>query len=311
MLCLQEKASKLVAVINFFRQEYLGAVSGRRHEALSALAAELGRGAYALAADLGDRAGVAALAADAEAVGLSLEQRLSRLERLSGSQKLVEIFLQIKRVQQEMDALRGELEILSHNMEGVKRRQKDLYVDLDQRIQVIELAAKMSVLSVESVSASTEVSKPAIASIGAGQMPSATVKPVSEASLSYVQQQTQYEEAFNFLKKGLYEQSIEKFQAFLQVAPTGGYSDNAQYWLGEARYVLEDYQAAIIEFTKVIENFPNSPKIPDARLKIGFSYQALQADDQAIEVLQGVIDHYPDTTAARLANRRMQQMRVQ
>ncbi len=43
------------------------AVSGRRHEALSALAAELGRDAYALPADLGDRAGVAALAADAEA----------------------------------------------------------------------------------------------------------------------------------------------------------------------------------------------------------------------------------------------------
>jgi len=252
-----------------------------------------------------------AMAADAEAVGLSLEQRLSRLERLSGSQKLVEIFLQIKRMQQEMDALRGELEILSHNMEGIKRRQKDLYVDLDQRILVIELAAKASALPEESALATGEVSsaspeQQAIASITAGQMPSTAVKP-----LSSVQQQEQYEQAFNLLKEGLYEQSIEKFQAFLKVAPTGDYSDNAQYWLGEARYVLQDYQGAIIEFTRVVENFPSSPKIPDAHLKIGFSYQELQADDKANEVLQGVIDHYPDTTAARLASRRMQQMRAQ
>ena len=47
-------------------------ISGRRHEALNALAAELGRnssgrGAYTLAADLDDSAGVAALAAAAEA----------------------------------------------------------------------------------------------------------------------------------------------------------------------------------------------------------------------------------------------------
>ncbi len=258
-----------------------------------------------------------AMAADAKAAGLSLEQRLSRLERLSGSQKLVEIFLQIKRMQQEMNALRGELEVLSHNMEGVKRRQKDLYVDLDQRIQVMELVAKASALPVESAPASASgkvsVTSPeqATANISTEKMPKAAVKPTSKTSLSSAQQQAQYEQAFNLLKKGQYEQSIAKFQAFLQVVPTGDYSDNAQYWLGEARYVLQDYQGAIIDFTRVVENFPESPKISDAYLKIGFSYQELQADDKANEVLQEVVDRYPNTTAARLALRRMQQMRAQ
>jgi len=254
-----------------------------------------------------------AMAAEADVVELSLEQRLSRLERLSGSQKLVEIFFQIKRIQQEMDALRGELEILSHVMEGVKRRQKDLYVDLDQRIQVMELAAKASVLPVENMPAPgdtrPESPEASVASIRAGQMPNTVVS--SETSLSIAEQQAQYEQAFNLLKKGQYEQSIAEFQAFLQAVPTGGYSDNAQYWLGEALYVLQDYQGAITEFTHVVENFPSSPKVADAYLKIGFSYQELQADDKANEVLQKVVDHYPNTTAARLASRRMQQMRAQ
>jgi len=59
----------------------------------------------------------------------------------------------------------------------------------------------------------------------------------------------------------------------------------------------------------VVNNYPDSPKRPDALLKMGYTYQALGDTDKARLSLNSVLLNYPDSTAARLAQKRLQELK--
>ncbi|MBN4079560.1 tol-pal system protein YbgF, partial [Beggiatoa alba] len=96
---------------------------------------------------------------------------------------------------------------------------------------------------------------------------------------------------------------------FVQTYPNGFFADNAQYWLGEANYVQRRFDVALSEFDKVVKNHPTSPKRADALLKMGFTYQELGQYDKARLSLNTVIMNYPDSTAASLAQKRLQDIK--
>ncbi len=64
--------------------------------------------------------------------GPSLEQRVQTLERRINT--LSTIVLRLDSLQQEMQQLRGDVELQSHAMESLRKRQMDFYNDMDQRI---------------------------------------------------------------------------------------------------------------------------------------------------------------------------------
>ena len=92
--------------------------------------------------------------------------------------------------------------------------------------------------------------------------------------------------------------------------PQSEFADNAQYWLGETYYVLRRYDLAIAEFSKIIKSYPNSPKLADAFLKIGFSYFEIQDWTNARKALERVTAQFPESGAAALAKKRLEQMRI-
>ena len=65
---------------------------------------------------------------------------------------------------------------------------------------------------------------------------------------------------------------------------------------------------ALAAFQKVVSIYPRSQKVPDALLKIGYCDYELGYWDAARAALTRVTNEYPDTTAAHLAQRRMEQM---
>lgn len=126
-----------------------------------------------------------------------------------------------------------------------------------------------------------------------------------EANADPAARQAEYQQAFNLLKQAHYEQAIKALRAFLKKYPTGDYSDNAQYWLGEAFYVMRQFEPALAEYKKVIANFPQSPKYTHALLKIGYCYYELGHLDEAKQTLQSLVNQYPGETASRLAEERL------
>ena len=59
-----------------------------------------------------------------------------------------------------------------------------------------------------------------------------------------------YLKAFADYAAGRYQPAIEGFSAFVDSYPGNDYAGNAQYWLGECYYALQDYQQAVREFEK-------------------------------------------------------------
>lgn len=85
-------------------------------------------------------------------------------------------------------------------------------------------------------------------------------------------------------------------------------ADNAQYWIAEGNYVLRNYKLALEEFTKVL-SAPQSTKVPDALLKVGYVQYELGAYDKARKTLADVQERYPGTTVAKLAATRLEKMK--
>ncbi len=92
---------------------------------------------------------------------------------------------------------------------------------------------------------------------------------------------------------------------FLKQYPNTEFSDNAQFWIGECYYFEKKYEKAIIEYDKVIKNFPEGNKVPYALLKQGLSFLQLGDKASAKLLLQQVIKDFPNTSQARIARTRL------
>jgi tol-pal system protein YbgF len=114
-----------------------------------------------------------------------------------------------------------------------------------------------------------------------------------------------YQAAFDLLKEGKYTEAANGFRQFLTSFPQSALADNAQYWLGEANYVMKDYRQALQAFRTVIEQYPDSRKLPDALLKMGYCHYELKNFADARTALNQVVQQFPETTAARLASQRL------
>jgi len=232
-----------------------------------------------------------------------LEDRVTRLEQLLNSRGLVEMLNQLEQLQREVQALRGEVELQGHELQQLKARQRDLYVDLDRRLQQLEAGA-----AAPAPAAPVTGSPPTPAAPAAPEQPAGAAGTAPSAAGADAAR-ADYQRALDILREGRYRQAGEAFRAFLKTHPDSAYADNAQYWLAETYYVTRQFDTALEEFEKVLKQYPGSSKKPDARLKIGFIHYEKGNWDQARQALQQVVDEHPGTTAARLAAERLARMK--
>lgn len=215
---------------------------------------------------------------------LTFEERLSKVEQVVSGQTLVDIVFRLQELQKEVTQVRGQMEELSHNLNVVKQRERDLYQDVDKRLQVLEHALS-----------------------GSGGQLSATPAANPQSS-GGANAQAAYQDAFNLLKSGKHDQALVAFKNYLSQYPKSEFAHNAQYWLGEINFVNRNYKDAIQEFQKVVSLYPESTKIPDALLKQGYSYYEIKEWDHAKKVLQDIKNRFQQSTAANLADKRLQKM---
>lgn len=217
-----------------------------------------------------------------------VDNRLVRVERLIENEGLMTLLTKLEATQRDVQALRNDVETLQYEVEQSSGRQRDLYLDIDQRLQTIEQTAL----------ASASLSVLEGGSLNPGQL------PVPGGT-----DRANYQAAFELLKQGRYDQAAIALQQFMVAFPDSSLSDNAQYWLAETYYVTQNYQQALPEFQTVLDRYPDSRKIPDALLKIGYCNYELKRIDASREALSAVVASYPETTAARLASQRLDRIK--
>src|SRR5262249_20334514 len=81
--------------------------------------------------------------------------------------------------------------------------------------------------------------------------------------------------AMSNLQADEYGQAVLEWTGLTHAYPEHPLAANAQYWIGETYYRQRDFQQALVEFRKVIDGYGSSPQVPEALLKIGLCYGAL------------------------------------
>ncbi|MDD2891136.1 MAG: tetratricopeptide repeat protein [bacterium] len=107
-----------------------------------------------------------------------------------------------------------------------------------------------------------------------------------------------YNIAYTDFTKGNYELAINGFRKFLSDFSD---ADNAQYWLGECYYALEDYPSSLQAFKNITLNYPFSKKVPVALYKIISISKTTNDTLTAKEYLKKLTDIYPNSAEAKLA----------
>ncbi len=236
----------------------------------------------------------------------------------SSREQMVNMVLQVQQLQDEVRTLRGQIEQQEHLIDTLQRRQRDQYLDLDQRIGELSsmrpaspsLASAPATVfippaeDVPEIREQVQVSS-AVTGLAVPQSSARTGASSPEA------EKQMYDRAFQALKELRYADAAKEFQVFLDSYPRSEYADNAQYWLGESYYVTRNYEIALESFEKLMNNFPQSTKVPDSLLKVGYTHYELKQWERARAALTQVQEQYPDTTVARLAENRLRSMRVE
>ena len=198
--------------------------------------------------------------------------RLQRIEReVTDKRAVIELSNLIDGLRQDIANLRGQIEVLSNRIDGLDKRQKDLYVDLDTRLRKFEQ----------------------------GQ-----VDKDKAAQAAAVEQQA-YEAGLAQFKANNYGTAIQSLQSFMVTYPQSPLAPSAQYWIGNAHYALRDYKNAIAAQQKVVANWPESSKAPDALLNIASSQVELSDAAGARRTLDKLVKRYPTSDAAEKARKRL------
>src|SRR4249919_386566 len=243
---------------------------------------------------------------------LSLADRVAALEQQSAAQGSAagqqngELVNRLTQMQAEVQALRNQVETLQNENEQLKQRGREQYVDLDTRLQRVEGGAAPAASSAAPTAEAPPVRPPPRERAGASSPALGAPAPASGAGGDEA-----YAEAFAALKRDDFVESARAFQAYLRDYPDGSLAPNAWYWLGESYYVTQNYPLALQAFDTVLSNFRDSSKAPDAMLKKGYSLIELGQGGAGAATLNAVINEFPGTEAARLANTRLRTLSLQ
>jgi tol-pal system protein YbgF len=257
-----------------------------------------------------------------------LQKDMRGYRKLLDNRAMLELFVRMDELSQEASQLRGMLEQQDHDLAGIKKRQRELYLDIDRRLRELEMTSTRSPAAAPV--APTTASQPAnnavtpalpVVSAPAMQKPAetssnttgvtkpATINGGSNRNATPVSdERAAYQKAFDMLKEGRYKMANTAFKDFIDKYPRSSYAGNSQYWLGESNYVTRQFEQAIIEFSAVIKNYSSSNKVPDSMLKLGYTYYELGRFDEARKILERLTRRDPKTTAARLAGKRLERM---
>jgi tol-pal system protein YbgF len=244
---------------------------------------------------------------------LSLADRVSRLEQQSqkdaGTTTLVN---QVNDLQQQLSQLQGQIEELQHQNQQLQDSQKAQYADIDSRLSRLEKGGAAQVPSPAAPASPSQGPAPVAPSVAsAPPVAQQSTSPAAPATAANATEQAAYDAAFKSLRAGDYVTASRGFRDFLTKYPDSALAPNAYYWLGESYYVTMNYPVAIEAFQRLVKQYPQSDKVSDGLLKVGYCQIELKQQDAAIATLKQVSAKYPGTKAAGLAQERLRRLQRQ
>ena len=230
------------------------------------------------------------------------------VETTSNNGNNAAILDKVQGMRQEIQELRGQLEVQAHDLKLLQEQQLAFYKDLDARVRHEPAPATKNTIAPLTV-APKPAAKTAITPAAKATSPAVVSPALSKTgSNNPADEQVSYLAAYELIKNKQFEEALVAMHTFVAQYPQGGYTANAQYWLGELYMVQKSYPQAIEHFEIVLHQFPSSSKSAASMLKIGYALAESGKKNEAILRLQQVMKNYPDTNTAQLAAAKLEKL---
>ena len=117
-----------------------------------------------------------------------------------------------------------------------------------------------------------------------------------------------YRDARAAWRAGDLEACIDRFRGFLQTYPASDHADDAAYWMADCHYREGDYKAAVLRFADVVQRYPAADKAPDALYRQGEALLRLgpKYGSAAETAFERLINEYPDSPRVAEARRQLE-----
>ncbi len=230
-----------------------------------------------------------------------LEARIVQMEAALKGQALLELYSQVETLGLELGRLRGQIEVLNNDNASLQKRQKDFYIDLDNRLRQIEQpGAPLPTYTDPAASApeSSGAAAPAEEIIAAPhgtritvhseESPDSPVAPPAETAVppsAQVSITPGNSTAAETVIAAIPSQNLQ---------PAGA-TEKQFYDAAYRQFVNGDYTGARSQFQAFLEHYPQSNLAPSAAYWIGNAHYALRDFPQAIAAQRNLVSRYPDS----------------
>ena len=248
------------------------------------------------------------------AATLLLITAVSCVEQSNLTQDITDIKSQIWRIQKDQAEQTRAIEQLGNTAESgenANKTQADIQATLEEingNINILfervrDLNDKMTVLLGKIANLGGPGKLPETG--GPASQPAATGPTKASGSPEIV-----FSSAYTNYLQGHYDVAAIGFKEFATNYPDSDKVDNALYWLGLCYYEQEKYRDAISQFEKVINDYPDSDVLPAAMLRKGLSLLASNSIGVGVVELQDLIKKFPLSQEARIARKKLDELRV-
>jgi len=216
---------------------------------------------------------------------------------------------QITALNEEIRELTGRIEELEFSIR--REKQKEAESAGGQKTQMGQLTESARIndqrLGRIEQYLNFETAQPAAAAATTAETTTAKIVPAAKVSQEPSEDEI-YRQAKQAFDQGDSDSARDKFKELLERYPKSERADNAQFWIGEIYYREKWYEKAILEYQKVIENYPKGNKVPASLLKQGFAFINLGDKSNSRLILQELIKKHPQTNEAKIAQDKLKDL---
>jgi len=209
---------------------------------------------------------------------------LNRQQGVAGADSalLESLLFQIQDMQALVSEQRGIIEELSYQVQVLQQEQKERYVDLDKRIQMLQEQAKSG-----------------------GQTQSVELTDSDQQALTDEDILAEYNDATALMQERKFDESISQLAIFAKKYPEHPLTPNAWYWIGEIYLVQRNADDARTAFARIVSDYSEHDKVPDSLYKLGVIAQQASDPAAAKVYFERVLKEFPNTQSAKLSKARL------
>ncbi|MCX7983543.1 MAG: outer membrane protein assembly factor BamD [Bacteroidetes bacterium] len=138
----------------------------------------------------------------------------------------------------------------------------------------------------------------------------------SDEALKQYNVEEEFSEGMRKYQQGDYLEAIDNFKIVTLQFQGSRYADAAQFYMGECRFMREEYVLAAYEYEQLLKLMPHSPYCSKALFQQATSYYKLSPSSyldqeytrKAIDTYQAFLEYYPTDSLATIAEERIKEL---